>query len=137
MSKATPTDCEIRMTLPATLEAAEEFFVELRRQTQPRLAASQSFAAELLARELLTNAVVHGCQSDPNQTVRCRFRLKGGRMTLAVDDSGQGFDWRAARDRMAEAEDSSGRGMEILKGYCSQVRFNNKGNAVTILKRCG
>lgn len=137
MSGSWQADCEIRMTLSATPEGVEEFIGEFRRHTEARLAASHCFAAELLAREALNNAVVHGCRGDPSQEVRCRFRLKGGRVTIAVADSGEGFDWRAVWGRTPGLAASSGRGLLILRRYSTRVRFNDRGNAVTILKQFG
>ncbi len=56
-------------------------------------------------------------------------------------DDGDGFDWRAVLQRRKEntattaATAASGRGLEILLRYATRVRFNEKGNAVTIVKR--
>jgi serine/threonine-protein kinase RsbW len=136
MKGVSPRDCKIEMMLPATPEAVEEFYAEVRRETAERLGISQSFAAELLAREALTNAVVHGCHSDPRQTIRCRLRVRGRRFTIAIAHSGEGFDWRSQRGNIAELSDSSGRGMQILLRYSTRVRYNDCGNAVTIFKQC-
>ena len=105
-------------SLPATLEAVEEFFVEFRRRSQALLDRVNCFAAELLVREALTNAVVHGCHSDPGKQVRCRLRLKGRRLLIAVEDDGEGFDWRAAPARPAGASDCSGRGIADPAQVC-------------------
>jgi len=136
MRRSSPRDCKVEMMLPATQEAVEKFYAEVRRETAERLGASQSFAAELLAREALTNAVVHGCHSDPSQTVRCRLRIRGRRFTIAIAHSGAGFDWRSQRGNVAELSDSSGRGMQILLSYSTRVRYNDCGNAVTIFTQC-
>jgi len=128
-------DCELRTALPATLEAIEEFFVEFRRRSRLMLDRVNCFAAELLLREALTNAVVHGCNTDPGKQVRCFLRLRGRTLLIAIADEGNGFDWRAKREKTAEEEDCSGRGMEILNTYADWVRFNKSGNLVTIIKR--
>lgn len=127
-------DCEMRMALPATLEAVEEFFVEFHRRSKALIGRHNCFAAELLLREALANAVVHGCGGNPARQVRCALRLRGARLFIAVADDGEGFDWRAARIA-ASIPDCSGRGIEILYRYANQVRFNRKGNAVTMIKR--
>ena len=135
MTRAARVDCEIRTAMPATLQAAEEFFVDFRQKSQTLLNRGNCFAAELLVREALTNAVVHGCNNDPVKQVRCHLRLKGGRLVIAVGDDGDGFDWRAAWARQATAPDCSGRGIEILRKYANRVRYNDRGNAVSIIKR--
>jgi len=130
-----PYDCEMRMVLPATLEAVEEFFVEFRRRSSAMLNRENCFAAELLVREALTNAVLHGSHGDASKDVRCILRLRSRRLFIAVQDDGEGFDWRAARSAIAKIPECSGRGMQILRTYANRVRFNDKGNAVTIIKR--
>ena len=131
-----PVDCEIRTTLPATPEAVEEFFREFRRQTGTVLAHATRFAAELMTREAVNNAVIHGCGADSRMQVRCVLRLRDRRLVIAVADDGEGFDWRAAWDRSSVPAAVSGRGIEVLRKYATRVRFNERGNAVTIFKRC-
>jgi anti-sigma regulatory factor (Ser/Thr protein kinase) len=125
----------MRVTLPATLQAIEEFVAEFRRRSQELPDPSICFAAELLVREALTNAVLHGSQGDPGKQVRCSVRLKGRRLLIAVSDDGAGFDWRAARRRPAGSLAISGRGIGILGQYANWVRYNERGNAVTMIKR--
>jgi anti-sigma regulatory factor (Ser/Thr protein kinase) len=129
------TTCELRMALPATLEAVEEFFVEFRRRSQALMDRANCFAAELLVREALTNAVLHGSHADPGKQVRCHLRLKGRRLLIAVEDDGEGFNWRRAWNHSASFPDASGRGIEILRKYANRVRYNERGNLVTIIKR--
>jgi len=127
--------CEMRAVLPASLQALEEFFAEFRRKGQAALGCMNSFAAELLIREALTNAVVHGCHADPRKQVRCCLRLRSGNLLIAVQDDGDGFDWHAAWNRPAALSDCSGRGIEIFRKYANHVRYNDRGNAVTIVRR--
>lgn len=127
--------CEMRTTLPATLQGIEEFFVEFRYRSNSMPDPSMLFAAELLVREALTNAVVHGSHADPAKHVRCCLRLKNRRLLIAVADDGDGFDWRVARRKLASSLDTSGRGIDIFSRYANWVRFNEKGNVVTMIKR--
>ena len=135
MTRSRCEAAELRTVLPATLQAIERFFTEFRRWQPGMMVCSDAFAAELLLREVLTNAVVHGCGQDPSKQVRCALRARPGRLTIAVADDGLGFDWRAAANRTAEFGETSGRGMEILRAYANRVRFNAPGNSVTIWKR--
>jgi serine/threonine-protein kinase RsbW len=135
MTHAARVECEMRCALPATLRAAEEFYVDFRRRSQTLLDGTSRFAAELLLREALTNAVVHGCHADPNKQVRCSLRIKNRRLLIAVEDDGVGFDWRAAWGHSANSSDCSGRGIAILRKYASRVRYNTRDNTVTIVKR--
>jgi len=129
------SDCEMRVALPATLEAVEQFLMEFRRRGKNLLGSVNCFAAELLVREALTNAVVHGGRADPTRQVRCSLRRRGRCLLIVVEDDGEGFDWRTAWRKTATFPDCSGRGIEILRKYASRVRFNDRGNVVTMLKR--
>ena len=125
---------EIQRTLPASLEAIEQFFTEFRLfcDCLPR---KERFVAELLLREALTNAVLHGCGSNPERSVRCSLRLEDRCLMIVIADDGEGFDWRRTLERRMDTAAASGRGFEILRQYATQVRFNGKGNEVTIQKR--
>lgn len=135
MTRSNRFDCELSRSLSASLEAAEAFLVEIRLRSQSVLAGRNCFAAELLVREALTNAVVHGCGADPRKRVRCWLRVRRGHLLIAVADGGEGFDWRVARHRTADGSDCCGRGMEILYRYADHVRFNRKGNVVTLTRK--
>jgi serine/threonine-protein kinase RsbW len=130
-----PPYYESRATLSAELARVEEFLASLRRLNRGLAGRAQKFCAELLLREALTNAVVHGCRQDPSRQVRCVCRLRRRSFTIAVTDDGDGFNWRAALRRPTDDEGTSGRGMEILRTFSSRVRFNNRGNSIVILKR--
>jgi serine/threonine-protein kinase RsbW len=135
MSHSALLECELRRTIPATLQAVEELLKDVRKSAASRLDRAECFTAELLLREALTNAVVHGCHAESGKQVRCSMRLRDRRLLIVVDDDGDGFDWRAARCISAAFSDCSGRGMEILSKYANRVRYNDRGNVATILKR--
>jgi serine/threonine-protein kinase RsbW len=126
---------EMRRDMPATFESVEQFIVDFRERCQALLDPKSLFGAQLLLREALANAVRHGSHADPNKQIRCCLRIKGGRLLIAVRDFGCGFDWRRAWDNQAASPDCSGRGIEILRKYSSRVRYNDRGNAVIIVKR--
>jgi len=129
------SDYEVRTALPASLQAIEEFFQELRLRHRELLKSVNCFTAELLLREALANAVVHGCHADSSREVQCVLRLKGRRLLIAVQDDGDGFDWRAAWGNSANSSDCSGRGIEILRTYANHVRYNQRANGVALIKR--
>jgi len=134
--KGPTTDCyELRATLAATLLAAEDFVVRTRELWSRRGAGKRNFAIELLLRESLANAVLHGSDGDATKTIRCVLRMRPARFLLVLRDEGTGFDWRAAWRRSSGSGEVGGRGLEILRLYASRVRFNRSGNMVAIQKR--
>jgi anti-sigma regulatory factor (Ser/Thr protein kinase) len=126
---------ELRVELAATLEAIESFCVQFQHWRLIACPDLDAFSSELLLREALTNSVMHGASKDSRDGISCVLRVKRGRLIIAIRDRGKGFDWRAAWDGHAAAEDTHGRGIEILRHYANLVRFNPSGNSVTLIKR--
>jgi anti-sigma regulatory factor (Ser/Thr protein kinase) len=127
--------CELRVKLPATLEAIESFCVQFQHWRGVACSELDAFSSELLLREALTNSVMYGGSEGAREGISCVLRVKRGRLIIAIRDGGKGFDWRAAWDGQADAEETHGRGMEIFRLYANLVRFNPKGNSVTLIKR--
>jgi hypothetical protein len=128
---------DTRGVFPATDQAMEAFIAELGLRDGWCADPADSFAAELLLRELLTNAVRHGSCGEPERLVRCAIRSRGSLLTINVQDEGAGFDWRRAIGRESKLSDPCGRGLQILRTYSTAVRFSDKGNAVTVRRRFG
>jgi serine/threonine-protein kinase RsbW/non-specific serine/threonine protein kinase len=125
---------EVSEHIPASLEALEALCLRLRTLFAESLDDAELFAVELLLRELLTNAVCHGCAGDPRCEVRCLVRLAPGTLSIAVEDDGKGFDWRAALARPPDPTGTSGRGMAILRFYATDLHFNEAGNRVELVR---
>jgi serine/threonine-protein kinase RsbW len=91
-----------------------------------------AFRVELLARECLNNAVLHGNRMAADKYVD--FRLSVGRewISLQIGDQGPGFDWRKARRQRVDTARSSGRGLQFCTLYAERVRFNRSGNRITL-----
>ena len=97
-----------------------------------RDAAGHLFPLSLLAREALKNAMVHGNRLDPAKTVRFRLLAREGGFEMNVEDEGEGFDWEERLQSSSGVDDVSGRGHEIFRNYAKSVRYNPKGNALTL-----
>jgi len=125
---------QIRAILPATLNSVESIFAEFRRRSKYTLPSKTGFAAELLLREALTNAVIHGSGANPERSVHCAIRMRDRKLIIAVADSGSGFDWRGRCGWTADIASCSGRGLEIFRKFATRVRFSAKGNSVALVK---
>lgn len=53
----------------------------------------------------------------------------GGQLTIEMEDSGEGFDWRAIPDIPPDTG-GHGRGLHLLRGLCQSVVFEGAGNRV-------
>ena len=91
------------------------------------------FAAELVARECLNNAIIHGNRRDVGKRVALDLLIKRRWIYLQIIDEGPGFNWRKAR-RAPLPEDTaiSGRGLSISALYADRITFNRRGNRVTV-----
>jgi serine/threonine-protein kinase RsbW len=93
------------------------------------------FPVQMLAREALNNAVIHGSQNNPTLLVRCDLRIEDGLLSLSVEDDGQGFDWLAVLQRKAPpSHQVNGRGLRVYDLYADLVNFNDQGNAVLLVR---
>lgn len=92
-----------------------------------------SFAVELGTREILNNAVVHGCGGDPNKTVRFRIFLRDGNLYLQSSDEGKGYPPREPEPGEKDVLKESGYGLAILRRYFDTVSFNASGNEITLV----
>ena len=122
---------ELRLRIPAKWSAVEGLLHQLRRQAP----GFRRFETELLLREALNNAVLHGCGCDPDKRGTCRMRTDARRVSGSGADEGCGFDWRKARTREAPLDAESGRGMSIYREYATRVRFSAAGNAIILVRR--
>ncbi len=96
----------------------------------------QTFAILLGMHETLSNAVIHGSGEDPNKHVECALSVNGGDITLSVEDSGPGFDWRQVEEDVPGTASTSGRGRAILNHYFDTICYNEQGNKVVLTKHC-
>ena len=94
------------------------------------------FAARLALEEAVANAVKHGHQGDPAKRVRVGYRVRADRVLVEVEDQGAGFDPRRVADpRDRENLDKPcGRGLLLMRSYTTWLRFNARGNRVTLCR---
>jgi serine/threonine-protein kinase RsbW len=100
--------------------------------------AALSFRVDLLAREFLNNAILHGNMNDLNKTVTMTMKIGRKWITLHIADEGPGFGWKKKRTVPPDETATSGRGLTIGKLYADRMIFNRCGNQVTLqLKKSG
>lgn len=87
--------------------------------------------------EALANAILYGNRESPDKLVRVDADLSAGSAVVTVADEGPGFDPAAVADptRPENRDRSHGRGLFLLRALADEVRFNEKGNAVTLVVR--
>lgn len=94
------------------------------------------FRIELILRECLNNAVLHGNRKQPGLHVEFEVRHRLSWIWARVRDEGSGFDWRARNNESEPCKDKpNGRGLAIAYLRAEQVRFNDSGNQIFLLFR--
>jgi anti-sigma regulatory factor (Ser/Thr protein kinase) len=93
-----------------------------------------SFPLELLARECLNNAVLHGSQKNAEKKIALKLWIGRVWLRLQVSDEGPGFNWRKKRGEQKDLdiEATSGRGLLLFAVYAGRVQFNRSGNKITL-----
>ena len=139
----------ISLLVRCRLEAAErlaQFFREL----QMGLTPEQQENVVTAFRELLMNAIEHGCHLDPNQKVRLSYIRTSRAVIYYIHDPGEGFSMEdlphAAVSNTPEAplqhvliRDEQGMrpggfGILLTRQLCDDVIYNEKGNEVLLIK---
>ena len=92
------------------------------------------FGMRLALEEAVINAIKHGNQGDPSKLVEVRYEVNAERALAEVQDQGEGFDPQQVPDpRTPEnLEWAGGRGLLLMRSYLTWVRYNERGNGVTL-----
>jgi serine/threonine-protein kinase RsbW len=95
------------------------------------------FDVRLALEEAIVNAVKHGNRNDPAKQVRVRYRVTAEEVEAEVEDQGPGFDPGGLPDPTAleNLERPCGRGVFLIRCYTSWMRYNERGNCLTLGKR--
>ena len=87
--------------------------------------------------EAFVNAVKHGNRNDPSKMVRITAELSAKEARFTVEDEGNGFNLQEIPDPCDPANlfKSSGRGVLLIYNIMDEVKYNERGNQLTMVKR--
>lgn len=122
---------------PSDMETAHEIIKEVLISARgEQWNEKDCFALELVLEEILTNAVKHGNHSDSSKKVRFDCKLNKDKVSVRVEDEGNGFDIRTIADPREPANQMSvsGRGVLLITHFASKVEWNERGNVVEFEK---
>ena len=128
---------QLQRVLGSSLEQVAAFCRELRAFLLAHRLANVAFAVELVAREVLDNAVIHGNRSVADRKIEVQLWLRDSSVRLQVSDEGKGFPWRLQSHSSTDAVGPSGRGLPLCFENADRVHFNPCGNQVTLWIRTG
>jgi serine/threonine-protein kinase RsbW len=84
--------------------------------------------------ECISNAIVHGNQSDASKMVHIELRMEPGLLSCSIEDEGSGFDFTNLPDptEPEHIEKTGGRGIFLMRHLSDEVKFE-EGGKKTIL----
>lgn len=126
----------LRIRFFSDMEAVNRAEAETRTFLNRQGLSHENFSVCLIMREGLTNAVRHGNRCDAKKRITYVLGFENGLLTMEIEDEGDGFDWRTAVDRQPSMDADHGRGIIIMQRYALECRYNEKGNRLTLVKRC-
>lgn len=87
--------------------------------------------------EAVTNAIRHGNRQDPSKHVRVSIQLQTDAVHLEIEDEGTGFPLREVADPTLDENKSKpgGRGLLMMRHFMNEVRYNDRGNCVRMVKQ--
>ncbi len=94
------------------------------------------FAVKLALEEAIINAIKHGNELDDTKKVQISFAIDENQVVISVKDEGEGFNPEAVPDPTTEEGllATSGRGLALVRAYMDEIRFNETGNELTMIK---
>lgn len=129
----------ISLKVPTDLDVVEEAVDLIARHClasglSPRTAR---FNLRVALSEALANAIVYGNQMDPDKRVDVRVEAEGEKLSLCVQDEGDGFDPSVVPNpTLPDAiELTDGRGLFLIQQLVDEVYFNDRGNSICMIMR--
>src|SRR5262249_3932052 len=131
----TPPQAEWRVLCLSTVQEMPAVLkTVLTVMAQAGYARKQRLRGRLGLGEAPCQAIQQGHRPDPGKVVQVRFRVRAGSLCVEVEDQGPGFDPSQVPDAAAPENlgRSCGRGLLLMRHYAASIRYNRKGNCVTI-----
>jgi serine/threonine-protein kinase RsbW len=87
--------------------------------------------------EAFVNAVKHGNKFDAHKLVRITADVSNAEAKFTIEDEGEGFDVNSIPDPLDPENlfKSSGRGVLFIYNIMDEVKYNDRGNRLTMVKK--
>ncbi len=127
---------EITITIPSSTEfvgPVVKFFDALFGEKEIKEPATTNVTTSVI--EAIGNAITHGNKGDISKTIGIFITLRQKKMTIKVQDQGEGFDDSSLPDPLAPENllNLSGRGIFFMKSLMDRVEFKCNGNGSTVI----
>jgi anti-anti-sigma factor len=126
-----------KYTLSPDTSEQQEDIAQYVRSTLREFSHAEEFVDRALAvaRELVANALEHGCKGTEEPRVDVELRSSRSYFKVVVEDNGEGFDSSGALEQAelaaADPTKARGRGLLMVKQQAQELVFNETGNRVS------
>jgi anti-sigma regulatory factor (Ser/Thr protein kinase) len=130
--------CKLDVTIsanPNAISGVVDGVMQIAREM--KCAQGNEYQVELSLREALANAIVHGCNNDPNKKVECCVACtESSDVVIVVRDPGEGFVPNAVPDPLAveNLHSTHGRGIYLINQLMDEVSFGRNGAEIRMRK---
>ena len=134
----TAKDRIYKLSIPSSrknINLVEEFFRTMNDKFQ--LPEEKLHALLVSVTEAVNNGVIHGNKNNESKYVTLSCSMKGKTLTVKVKDEGEGFAPDAVANPLKEENllNTGGRGVFLMKSFMQSVKYNKKGNEVTMVMK--
>ena len=135
----------LEMTALTGSPHVERFVCFAKRLLEKWLEPQECFSMRQALEEMVTNAMEWGNRGDANKSVKLSYCILKDRVSLRVEDQGEGFNRQAVPDpsvdpmahlkrRKSEGKRVGGWGLFLTSKAVDEVTYNDKGNVVRLTK---
>lgn len=131
------TETMVDVTIPSDLAEAHRVQALVEEALQAnRYTEHDIFSIKLALEEALVNAIKHGNQMDPAKRVFVSYLVTPVRFDVRITDEGPGFNPEDVPDPTdpENLEKPCGRGLLLIRGFMTEVRYHGRGNVVSMCK---
>lgn len=138
-SEAPDWPVEISVRVPTAIDVVEEAVDLVARHclASGLPPATARFRLRVALSEALANAIIYGNRNDSEKSVEVRVVVTTQTVSVHVSDEGDGFDPDEVPNPTLPdgLEQTSGRGLFLIREMVDEVRFNEKGNSICMMMR--
>lgn len=103
------------------------------------LSAEEEYEFRLILNELIANGTVHGNRNHCDKTIKAQIEaIDLITIGITIEDEGSGFDYHGFFKQSYPCDSNlyseRGRGLKLIKSFCDNIRFNQSGNQIRIMK---
>jgi serine/threonine-protein kinase RsbW len=128
----------IQFVIPSRVEYLDGILNHLsERLVKLRVIEPETIDVVVALDEAIVNAIKHGNGYDPSKSVTIVAEISRGVARFEITDEGPGFRMQDVPDPCAPENllRTSGRGILLMRSTMDEISYNERGNALTLIKR--